>query len=121
MGRPRKVQTPGVQPAGDEPAPGADLEQFETEELPALPAGADAQIALAAEAAARKRLERRIAELERTKADRPGKPTHEIFSTEDAMRLAREEVAAGKRPRARLTPTGWYCHPEAARVAAPVL
>jgi len=121
MGRPRKVvQVPGVVAAPD--APADDLAAFESDTLPPMDAASAAQIALAAEQAARKRLERRVAELEKKpELDNRGRPQPEVFSTEEAMRLAAADVAAGKRPRSRLTPTGWYVHPEAARVAAPVI
>ena len=119
MARPRKVQTPGLQPAADPPGVDTnadDLAAYDTEELPPA-TGSDVQIALAAEVAARRRLERRLAELERSKADKPGKPAPEVVSLDEAKRLAADDIKAGKRPRARLTPDGWYVHPEAARIA----
>lgn len=36
-------------------------------------------------------------------------------SQDEARAMAEQEVAKGRRPRALLTPDGWYAHPEMAR------
>ena len=122
----RALKTPGLAaaqvPAADPPDTGEDmsddLERFESEGLPAANMG-DVQIQLAEERAARRALERKVEQMAATKADKPGAKAEPVVSTEEARRMASEMVAQGLRPRAILTPEGWYVHPEIARVAVP--
>lgn len=116
-----QVQTPGL-PASPPAQSGDDrddLAQFESDGLPPRPEGMEAvQMQLAEERAARRRLERKVEQMSSDKADKPGKKAEPVVSMDEAVRMAEEAVANGMRPRATLTPEGWYCHPEIARVAA---
>jgi len=64
-------------------------------------------------------LQAKLRRLERASADQPSKPAErqpDAASQAEAAAMAAEQVAAGVRPRALLTPDGWYVHPESARV-----
>lgn len=95
--------TPALPPAGDDLA---DLEDGG-----ALPAVDPVQAQLAEMAAELRRLKR-----DSGQASKPTGPVFDAPSQEAAKAMADEMVAAGTRPRALLTPDGWYTHPEAARV-----
>ena len=48
-------------------------------------------------------------------AQKPQPRALDAGSQDEAKAMAEREVAAGLRPRALLTPDGWYVHPEASR------
>lgn len=132
---PRTIQTPGAPaPAAESTAEGAapaaaavgdDLDQFDSDDLPEAeaPNAQELQMALAQAlqqnkqlAAQNARFEARFAALEGKKAAKAAQGDGDVMTMAEAKKLAEQDIEKGKRPRSRMTPEGWYVHPEAARV-----
>ena len=97
---------------GATPAPLPVIDEFDgLEEGGELPKVDPVQAQLAEMAAELRRLKR-----DSGQASKPTGPVFDAASQAEAKAMADEMVAAGTRPRALLTPDGWYTHPEAARV-----
>lgn len=121
----RPIQTPGlsIMPGlvtndddGDQPAnPAADLAEFDEPSIP------EAHVPSAQELLAEViKMRGEIATLKAqtsTPAEGAKKAGVPVVAIAQAISEAHAMVAAGQRPRAALTPEGWYCHPEGARVA----
>lgn len=114
--RPIITRRPGAQPESLTPAPDAgddDLAAFEEGgKLPAVDPVA-AQVA---------ELKAEVAKLKRRGNAEPSKPTvrEPEMSIAQAQEHCAAQVAEGVRPRAILTPEGWYTHREMARVPGSV-
>lgn len=129
---PRTIQTPGAPAPAAEPTGGAapaaggdDLDQFDSDDLPEAeaPNAQELQMALAQAlqqnkqlAAQNARFEARFAALEGKKVAKAAQADGDVITMAEAKKLALEDIKNGKRPRSRMTPEGWYVHPEAARV-----
>lgn len=121
----RLIQTPGLpifpglvtnDDDGDQSAnPAADLAEFDEPSIP------EAHVPSAQELLAEViKLRGDVATLKAknsTPAEVSKKAGVPVVAMAQAISEAHAMVAAGQRPRAALTPEGWYCHPEAARVA----
>jgi hypothetical protein len=105
----RKLSLPGSVPAGSAPE-ADDLAVYETDDLPPIPVD---EAPDASQLLKRIRvLENKIAKAAPAKAE--AGPV--MVSADEAKRTCEAQVKAGVRPRAVLTPEGWYTHREMARV-----
>lgn len=97
---------------GAAPVTQADDDLSEFPEGGELPAVDPVQLELAAMRSEIERLKRR------GQSEPMRRPEREIdaASQDEAHAMAIAEISAGRRPRALLTPDGWYVHPEAARM-----
>lgn len=115
MGRPRKIQVPGMPPDTTEDTTTDNTEQ--PDDIGSTDA-ADVQVVLARQQATISSLTKRLAALEDKPVTTKGKRNEPVFSMSEAMAAAEADLAAGRRPRARLTEQGWYVHPESARIGS---
>ena len=90
-------------------APADDLDTLEPGgELPAADPVMLEMAALRAEVA-------RLGRRESAEPQKAPERAMDAQTQEEAAALAQAEVDSGRRPRALLTPQGWYVHPESAR------
>lgn len=114
----RKTQVPGQPKLTDEPMTGAgtaaELADYESETLPeqVIPSAQELLAEMLKMRGEIARLQKRAQTIDETRKENPGV---EIVSEDEARAQCEAMIKAGKRPRAILTPSGWYVHPHMAR------
>jgi hypothetical protein len=121
MAKGRAIQTPGdttAEPAeGTEPGAADDLAQYDSDSLPATPAGPTAGMSPELMDVVNQAIANGVAKALAAQGMTPkGKAaTTKVLTVAEAAAICESMVQKGIRPRALLTDQGHYCHPEMAR------